>query len=408
MKRVHTTKQSKKSAGTKRVRQHAGQTRGAASGAVTEPPTNPPKRIVRYAVIGLGHIAQAAMLPAFAHAKRNSELAAFVTDDPKKLAELGKRYGVKALYDYRQLRECLDENDIDAVYIATPNSEHRAMVLEAAAAGVHVLCEKPLGVTEKECTDMIAACERAGVHLMTAYRLHFEAANLKVLETIRSGAIGTPRVFTSVFSYQIKDPGNIRLRDDLEGGPLHDIGIYCINAARSVFKAEPIEAHAWRVESHDPRFKEVDETVTGMLRFPGGGIATFTCSFGIAAAGWYQVVGTKGDVCVDPAYEYSEGLHVTTTIGEKSREQAFAKRDQFAAELVYFSECVLKGREPEPSGREGLADVRVIEALEQSMKRGVPVRISPPVVVRYPTPSQRIDRPPVPREPKLVHARSAS
>jgi len=365
-------------------------------------------RRVRYAVIGLGHIAQAAMLPAFAHAKRKAELAALITDDPKKLAELGDRYEVEARYDYSGLRRCLAEESIDAVYIATPNSEHLRFAREAAAAGCHVLCEKPLGVTERECTAIIQACEQAGVKLMTAYRLHFEAANLKALEIIRSGEIGEPRIFSSVFSYQVKDPDNIRLRADLGGGPLHDIGIYCINAARTAFRAEPIEVCAWRATSGDKRFREVDETVSAQLRFPGDRIANFVCSYGAANTGWYEVLGTKGCLCLDPAYEYAEGQELYVTVGEKTRRRQFAKRDQFAAELVYFSDCILSGKEPETSGWEGLADVRVIRALEQSMDRGVALEVPPTPHVRHPVPRQRIDRPPVPREPRLVHARPAT
>jgi glucose-fructose oxidoreductase len=275
--------------------------------------------------VGLGHIAQAAVLPAFAHARKNSVLAALVSDDKKKLEELGDRYKVAARYDYSSLGRCIREEAIDAVYIATPNSEHAPIARLAASCGAHVLCEKPLGVTEPECIKIIEVCRRHSVKLMTAYRLHFEAANLAALEAVRSGRIGEPRVFTSVFSYQIKDDENIRLRADLGGGPLHDIGIYCINAARTVFEDEPTEAHAWSLRSGDKRFSEVDETVTAVLRFPGDRVATFTCSFGAAAAGWYQVVGTKGDVCVDPAYEYAEGLGLTVTVGERSRERRFEK-----------------------------------------------------------------------------------
>lgn len=374
-------------------------------------PSHPPGakgRKIRYAVIGLGHIAQAAVLPAFAHARKNSELAALVTDDAKKLAELGDRYKVSALYDYQGLRRCLAEESIDAVYIAAPNSEHADFAREAAAAGVHVLCEKPLGLTERQCISMIEACDRAGVHLMTAYRLHFEAANLKALEVVKSGQIGEPRVFTSVFSYQIKDPENIRLRADLGGGPLYDIGIYCINAARTVFQAEPVEVSGWEMRTGDRRFAEVEEGVSAQMRFSEGQVATFTCSFGAAATGWYQILGTKGDVHVNPAYEYAEGLTVCTTIGDKSRERQYAKRDQFAAELSYFSDCILNDRSPEPSGWEGLADVRVIRAIYQSIQRGRALEVPPTPHVRHPSPRQQIDRPPVAREPALVHARSAS
>lgn len=363
---------------------------------------------VRFAVVGLGHIAQAAVLPAFVHASENSELVALVTGDQKKLTTIGKAYGVDALYDYNNFRRCLHDERIDAVYIATPNTEHRHLAIQAAELGVHVLCEKPLSMTERDCTDMIHACKRNKVRLMTAYRLHFDAANLKVLEVIKSGKIGEPKVFTSIFSYQIKDRDNIRLQQELGGGPLSDIGIYCINAARSIFHAEPTHVHAWSTRSNDSRFREVDETVHAMLRFPGERIANFTCSFGIAANSWYQVVGTKGDLCLDNAYEYTNSRTLEITAQEKTSEERFPQVDQFAAELRYFSGCVLKHREPEPSGLEGLADVRVIRALGQSLQRGKPLVLPSVVRVRHPSPKQRINLPAVRRKPRLVHAQSAS
>lgn len=365
------------------------------------------RRRVRYAIVGLGHIAQAAMMPAFAHAG-NSEIGALISGDAKKLKALGKRYKVTGLYDYDGLEECIEHEQIDAVYIATPNSEHLPLVQRAAQAGAHVLCEKPLGVNERECRGMIDACARGGVKLMTAYRLHFDPANLRALEVAGSGKIGEPRLFTSSFSYQIKDAGNIRLDEELGGGPLQDIGIYCLNAARSLFQADPIEVQAWESKSGDPRFREVEETVTALLRFPGDRIAKFTCSFGLATTSWFELLGTKGGVCLDQAYDYTEPTEMTITVNEKARTSTFAKRDQFAAELVYFSECILNGKQPEPSGWEGLADVRAMDAMLRSIRRNRPIRIAPVKEARHPSPRQKRKRPAVRREPKLVKARSAS
>ena len=195
-------------------------------------------RKIRYAVVGLGHIAQAAVLPAFAHAKRNSELHALVSGDGEKLAELGDRYEVEFRGGYEDFEECL--KDVDAVYIATPNTEHAEFAVRAAHAGVHVLCEKPLAVTEEECDRILRACREAGVRLMTAYRLHFEPLTLEVIDLVRKGRIGEPRYFSSDFSMVAK-PGNIRTRPETGGGTLYDLGVYCINAARMLFGAEPRE-----------------------------------------------------------------------------------------------------------------------------------------------------------------------
>ena len=323
--------------------------------------------------MGLGHIAQAAVLPAFAHASRNSELAALVSDDDVKLRKLGRRYGVRARYNYAQLDECL-AGGIDAVYIALPNHLHRDYTERAARAGVNVLCEKPLALTEKDCEAMIRAADRGGVKLMVAYRLHFEAANLSALDAVTSRTIGDPRIFNSVFTMQVQD-GNIRLRREAGGGTLWDIGIYCINAARNLFRDEPVEVFASTANNGEKRFREVDEMTTAVLRFPKERLASFTCSFGAADVSAYQVVGTKGDVRVDPAYEYKGLLKQVITVEGRTRERVFPKRDQFAPELLHFSDCVLTGRDPQPGGREGLADVRIIRALYRSARTGRPVRL---------------------------------
>src|ERR1700743_328783 len=148
------------------------------------------RRKVRYAVVGLGHIAQNAILPAFEHARGNSELAALVSDDPAKLRELAKAYGVENCFSYRDYELCLPSREIDAVYVALPNNLTADYCVRAAEAGIHVLCEKPLAVTEQECESVIKACAESDVKLMIAYRLHFERGNLEAMEVIRSGKIG--------------------------------------------------------------------------------------------------------------------------------------------------------------------------------------------------------------------------
>jgi predicted dehydrogenase len=153
---------------------------------------------VRYAVVGLGHISQVALLPAFKHAK-NSELAALVSDDSKKRKELAKRYRLnpESTYSYEEYEQCLKSGDVDAVYIGLPNHLHCEYTVQAARAGVHVLCEKPMAVNEKECEQMIAACEESRTKLMIAYRLHFEEANLEAVKIATSGKLGNLRIFSS-------------------------------------------------------------------------------------------------------------------------------------------------------------------------------------------------------------------
>jgi glucose-fructose oxidoreductase len=361
---------------------------------------------IRYAVVGLGHIAQAAVLPAFAHAARNSELTALVSDDPTKHKKLSKKYNVDLTYSYDQYDDCLNSGQVDAVYIALPNSLHREFTVRAARAGIHVLCEKPMAVTEDECEEMIHVAARSKVKLMVAYRLHFERANLEAVEIVQSGKLGEPKFFSSVFTMQVKE-GNIRLKRELGGGTLYDIGIYCINAARYVFRAEPVEVFAFSLSSEDKRFKEVDEMTSAVLHFSKDRLAAFTCSFGSADISAYQVVGTKGDLRVEPAYEYVGELRHRLTVDGRTREKSFSMRDQFAPELLYFSDCIKKGLEPEPSGIEGLADVRVIQALYRSAEIGRAVKLDEFRRQQRPGMEQQIRRPPV-KEPELVHVESAS
>jgi predicted dehydrogenase len=253
---------------------------------------------------------------------------------------------------------------------------------------------------------MLRAASDNHVKLMIAYRLHFEAANLKAVEIVESGKLGNPRIFSSIFTMQVKE-GNIRLKRDLGGGTLYDIGIYCINASRYLYRDEPLEVFAFSTSGPDKRFEEVDEMTSAILRFPNQRLAAFTCSFGAADASCYQIVGTKGSLRVDPAYEFAEPLVHHLTLEGINREHTFPRRDQFGPQLVYFSDCIQTDKNPEPSGKEGLIDVHIIRSLYRSAETGEPVKLRSFGAEPKPEPDQRIDQPPV-REPELVHAERPS
>ena len=359
------------------------------------------RKTVRFAVVGLGNFAQTAILPAFANATDKAELAALVTGDPEKAKKLSRKYGVPS-YGYEQYDELLASGDINAVYIAVPNSEHRKYTEAAARAGVHVLCEKPLAYSVEDAQAMVDACRKAKVHLMTAYRLHFEEGNLDAIKAVRSGKIGDARLFTSIHTMQV-DPGNVRTDLSLGGGPLEDIGIYCLNAARYVFRGEPNEVTAFAIRGKDRRFKEIPEAVSATLRFSGNRLATFLCGFGESKVSEYRVIGTEGVLKMDPAFTWNGDIEQTISRKEKAKTKTFEHRDQIAAELVYFSECILKNKKPEPSGEEGYLDVRIIDALRTSYTEHRTVNIEPLTKAHRPRSSQSIKRKPA-KKPKPVKA----
>lgn len=365
-----------------------------------------PARRIRYAVVGLGHIAQVAVLPAFAHARSNSDVTALVSDDPVKLRRISKKYRIPHTYTYKEYDQCLRDGRIDAVYIALPNHLHCDYAVRAAQAGIHVLCEKPMAVTEQECRRMIDAAEKAQVKLMVAYRLHLEEANMNTVQLARSGKLGNLRLFSSVFTMQVRE-GDIRLQKEFGGGTLYDIGIYCINAARYLFRDNPTSVSAFTVQGENRRFKEVDEMTAALLHFPGDRLASFVCSFGAADVSAYDLVGTKGLVRVDPAYEYVGRLKQQISLDGKTKVREFPSRDQFAPELVYFSNCILKNTEPEPSGLEGLIDIQIVQALYRSAEKGKPVALQQVEKQQWPAMKQVVRRPPV-SKPKLVKVKSPS
>jgi glucose-fructose oxidoreductase len=336
--------------------------------------------------------------------RKNSQLTALVSGHPQKLKVLGKKYGVKNLFTYEEYDECL--KTVDAVYVATPNTLHTNFVIPALKQKIPVICEKPFAIKKESCEDMHRLYKKMLTPLMVAYRLHLDPANLKVIEHIQNGDIGEVKIFNSVFTMQIKDVNNIRLQKDLGGGSTWDIGIYCLNASRYIFKDEPYAVFATFSNSGDPRFKEIDEITSVILKFPGEKIASWTTSFGAHDAGSYDVIGSEGSIRLENAYEYEEEMKLILKTEKKTKIKTFSKHDQFAAELSYFSNCLLKQQEPEASGLEGYSDVRVIEAIYQSAHSNSWVFLkNKSVQPRRPQLAQAISLPPVKKAPQEVQSK---
>ena len=344
-------------------------------------------RKVRYAVVGLGDIAQGSMMPGIAHTG-NAELVALVTGDPEKAAKLAKDYGVADTYSYEQFGEMIASGKVDAIYLATPNWRHAEFAVPALEAGVHVLCEKPLEISTEKCRAIIAAAEQSGAKLMTAYRLHFEPATLDAIARIRNGELGELISFTSVFA-QMVDPENHRADNGIKAGPLFDMGPYPINAARYLFGDEPIEVVSAVATRHpDAGLGDLDDTFAVTLRFSGERIAQFTVSYFANTVGQLTIAGTKGSITLDPAFGFGEGLQQYRRTGEDKDHETFKATDQFGGEMKYFSDCILEDRQPEPDGEEGLADLRVIEGIVRALEAKGPVPLEPFTRTRRIDPAQ--------------------
>jgi predicted dehydrogenase len=335
----------------------------------------PLKKKVRYGIVGLGDIAQEAMLPGVEHTG-NSAITALVTGDPVKAGRLAERYGVAHIYSYEQYQEMLHSGNVDAIYLAMPNWRHSEFVLPALAAGVHVLVEKPLEINTERCKQILDAQHASSAKLMVAYRLHFEPATIAAIERVRGGDLGQVHLFTSVFS-QLVNPQNHRARNGEAAGPVFDMGPYPVNAARNLFEAEPIEVIALGTRHAGSGLGDFDDTVSASLRFPGDRLAQFLVSYYGSPVDSYTVLGTRGSLEVKPGFTYGAGLEHTLTIDGRTEHMSYKNTDQFGGEMKYFSDCVLHDIDPEPDAEEGLADVRVLEAILRSLQTEQPQTLEP-------------------------------
>ncbi|KAL0483679.1 dihydrodiol dehydrogenase DHDH [Acrasis kona] len=332
---------------------------------------------VRYGVVAGGNISQAAFMPGVDQTG-NSVMTALVTSDPTKADELASKYNLKS-YSYEEFDKLLQEDVVDAFYIATPNFMHRQFAEPALKAGYHVLLEKPMEVSVEDCQAIINASEQSGAKLMIAYRLHFEPATLELQRKCREGDFGDLRFFSSIFSQPL-DTDNHRAKYDYWAGPVPDMGTYPINAVRNVFNSEPIEVSATGIRTPDRGFEgDFDDIVQVTLKFPGERIAQFVVSYTGESSERYQVVGTKGMADMKPCYFFGPGvkLKYTTSIDKKEETFEHENTDQFSGETHYFSECIIQNIQPECDGEEGLLDVRIMEAVKKALETGEKQKLAP-------------------------------
>ena len=238
---------------------------------------------VGFAVLGLGTLAQSAILPAFRGMQR-ARLVALVSRDGEKARRLATLHGVTAAYD--NLEECLANPQVEAVYIATPPGTHLRDAETVALAKRHVLCEKPLAVTAPEAAEMVATCARKSVLLMTAYRKCFEHSFVFIRELILSGRMGGLKILHTSFSERHALPQTtppwILDRRLAGGGPLMDLGIYCVHAARWLAGELPSRVSAFQWTHDSALFPEVEEGIAFSMYFPGGLVAQASTCYSAA------------------------------------------------------------------------------------------------------------------------------
>ena len=328
---------------------------------------------IGYAVVGQGDIAQA-VLPAFAHASETSRLVAVVAGDRARAQTIAHEYRAAA-YHHDEFRQCLQREDVNAVYLALPNSMHCEYAVEAARAGVHVLCDKPMAVMADECRRMIRTAQSNRIKLMVTYRLGFHPAHARAIELVRGGAIGTPKTISSDYTIRIDDAEDPRLQRRLGGGSVYDLGVSCIHAARTLFDSEPAQVMAMTARTSRRHGGDVDDGAVALIRFPDERLAHLHTSFGEEPTATLRILGEDGLIRLTGAYQHTAPTSLEIVRRGETETLSFEPTDQFAADLSYFSTCILQDREPEPSGLQGLQDVRLVEAIYRSARDGRPVTL---------------------------------
>jgi predicted dehydrogenase len=336
-----------------------------------------PDKKLGWAIVGLGSLSLNQIMPGFAECKSGKPVA-LVSGHPDKAQKVAEQYGVKpaSIYNYENYDKIKDNSEIDIVYIVLPNGMHAEYTIRALQAGKHVLCEKPMANTVEECQAMIDAAKKANRKLMIAYRCRYEPYNRAAIETCQKGELGKLKTIVADHGFNIGDPKQWRLNKKLAGGgSLMDIGIYSLNATRYLTGEEPTRISAQVYSTPDDvRFKEVEENVNFILRFPSGVLANCTSSYGYAGANRYRVIGDKGWLDMEPATSY-RGLRQKVGSWGGSQDRTFPEKSHFALEMDHMSECVINNRTPLTPGEEGLHDLQYITAIYEAARTGRTVKV---------------------------------
>ncbi|MCO5238106.1 MAG: Gfo/Idh/MocA family oxidoreductase [Chitinophagaceae bacterium] len=325
-----------------------------------------PGKQLRVALMGLGGYANIV-----ARAMTDCKLAVLkgiVTGTPSKIPAWQKNYNIpdKNVYNYNTVHQIANNPDIDLVYITTPNSLHHQHVLQIAATGKHVLCEKPLADNAQQAREMIAACKNAGVRFYVGYRLHFEPHTRELIRMRREGAFGKIMHVNNYMGFRIGDPAQWRLRKALAGGgAMMDVGIYALNGARYATGEEPMWVTAQETKTDKVKFAEVDETVTFQLGFPGGALASCGTTYNFNNYERLYVIGDKGFAELSPAFGYGP-IAGRTHLGPMNQPEITHQ----TAQMDGLADCILNGTpDPAMTAEEGLKDMVIIDAVYESIRK---------------------------------------
>jgi predicted dehydrogenase len=317
------------------------------------------------ALVGLGKYAEGQLAPSL-QKTGHCYLAGIVTGTPEKAAKWKKKYDIpdKNIYNYNNFDTIRDNPDIHIVYIVLPNALHAEYVIRAAQAGKHVICEKPMAVSVEECDRMIAACKEAGKMLSIGYRLHFEPHNLEIMRVGKQQVYGA--VKKVIARHGMNGTEGWRLDKKLAGGgPLMDVGIYCVQAARYTTGMEPVAVTAKEGPKTKPDiFKTVEESLTWQMEFANGITADCACSYS-EEQNLLRMEAQNGWAELSPAYAY-QGIKGKTKEGAMDlpeiKQQAFQMDD--------FAQAVRNGTPGKVPGEMGKQDVKIMMAIYESMNNG--------------------------------------
>jgi len=317
---------------------------------------------VRWGVLSTADIGMVKVTPAIQRAG-NSEVVAIASRDEARATEAASQLGIAAAYgSYEAL---LAADDVDAVYIPLPNDMHAEWTMKAAAAGKHILCEKPLAMSWAQAEEMAAACRDAGVKLAEAFMYRHHPTWVEALRLVRIGTIGDLQAVQSWFSYYNDDPGNIRNRVENGGGAIMDIGCYNINLSRLVFGAEP--SHVASSVRRDA-VMGIDTLSSAVLEFPGGGQSSFTCAIRAEDYQRAHIVGSSGRIEIEIPFNIppDRETRIFVTRGGDTETVVFPPTNQYTIQAELFAAAILDDTDVAVPVDDAIANMRVIEAIMRS------------------------------------------